>query len=124
VAWVRDRSLGILFLGLFLLTWIAQLVVQWLQFREDQLTHGERPEFWSSDFWVEFGQATFENWQSEFLQLGAFVILSAYLVYKGSSESPDSSERIEAKVDRLLAERGISVDEVESELPEMYRRTR
>ena len=122
--WVRDRSLGILFLGLFLLTWIAQLVVQWLQFREDQRTHGERPEFWSSDFWAEFGQATFENWQSEFLQLGSFVIAGAYLVYKGSSESPDSSERIEAKVDRLLAERGISVDEIERELPYKYRRTR
>jgi hypothetical protein len=124
VKWARDRSLGLFFLGLFLLTWIAQLVVQWLQFREDQRTHGERPEFWSTDFWVEFGQATFENWQSEFLQLGAFVIASAYFVYKGSSESPDSSERMEAKLDRLLAERGISVEEVERELPELYRRTR
>ena len=122
MTWVRDRSLGILFLGLFLSTWIAQLVMQWLQFSEDQRTHGERPEFWSADFWVAFGQATFENWQSEFLQLGAFVIAGAYLVYKGSSESPDSSKRIEAKVDRLLAERGISVDEVERELPYKYRR--
>jgi hypothetical protein len=31
---------------------------------------------------AEFWQATLENWQSEFLQLASFVILSAYLVYK------------------------------------------
>jgi hypothetical protein len=44
--------------------------------------------------------------------------------YSGSSASPDSSERIEAKVDRLLAERGISVGEFERELPYKFRRTR
>jgi hypothetical protein len=41
-----------------------------------------------------------------------------------ASESPDSSERIEAKVDRLLAECGITLDEVERGLPYKYRRTR
>jgi hypothetical protein len=123
-SWIRDRSLGLFFLGLFLLSWIAQLVVQWFQFRDEQLAHNAAPSFWSSEFWASFGQATLENWQSEFLQLGAFVIAGAYFVYKGSSESPDSAERIEAKIDELLAERGIVPAEVERRLPTKYQRTR
>ena len=44
--------------------------------------------------------------KSEFLQLAAFTIATAYLVYAGSSESPDSEERIEAKLDALLEQSG------------------
>jgi hypothetical protein len=86
VRWIRDRSLGLLFAVLFLATWAAQLVVQWFEFVDDQQAHDQPAAFWSSDFWVTFWQATLENWQSEFLQLGSFVIAAGYLVYKGSSE--------------------------------------
>ena len=34
-----------------------------------------------------FVEATFENWESEFLQMAAFVLLTAVLVQKGSAES-------------------------------------
>jgi len=34
-----------------------------------------------------FGEALFENWESEFLQMGMYVLLTAYLVQKGSAES-------------------------------------
>ena len=34
-----------------------------------------------------FIEATFENWESEFLQMGAYVLLTAYLMQRGSSES-------------------------------------
>ncbi|WP_202866032.1 DUF6766 family protein [Kribbella turkmenica] len=34
-----------------------------------------------------FGEAVFENWESEFLQMGMYVLLTAYLVQKGSAES-------------------------------------
>jgi hypothetical protein len=44
---------------------------------------------------VEFGQWTLENWQSEFLQLFSFVVVSAVLIHHGSSESKDGTERIE-----------------------------
>lgn len=47
------------------------------------------------DYVVEFSQSTMENWQSEFLQLFSFVLLSALLIHRGSGESRDSDERIE-----------------------------
>ncbi len=42
-----------------------------------------------------FIQATFENWESEFLQMSAYVVLTAFLIQRGSAESkdPDSPPR-------------------------------
>jgi len=44
---------------------------------------------------------TFENWQSEFLQLLSMVVLTAWLIHKGSAESRDSTDRMEAKIDEI-----------------------
>jgi membrane protein implicated in regulation of membrane protease activity len=52
---------------------------------------------------TEFLNAVMENWQSEFLQVLAFVVLATYLIHKGSPQSRDSQDRTEAKVDRILA---------------------
>jgi len=123
-SWIRDRSLGVLFVSLFLASWIAQLFLEWRVFVDHQREQGERAVFWSADFWEEFGQSTFENWQSEFLQLAAFTIATAYLVYVGSSESPDGDERVEAKLDALLEERGLDPVAVEATLPPKLRKTR
>lgn len=120
--WIRDRSLGIFFVSIFLVSWVGQLVVEWLDFENEQAQHGARAEFWSEPFWVGFWQSTLENWQSEFLQLTAFTIACAYLVYKGSSESSDSGERLEAKLDALLANGGLDPKDVEEKLPPKYRR--
>ena len=40
---------------------------------------------------------------SEFLQLAAFVVLTALLIFEGSAESKDSDDRLEAKVDVILS---------------------
>jgi hypothetical protein len=122
--WIRDRSLGILFVTLFLTSWIAQLYFEWQVFVDEQRAHGATATFWSTDFWDAFGQSTFENWQSEFLQLAAFTIATAYLVYKGSSESPDSEERLEAKLNALLEERGLDPKAIERTLPPKLQKTR
>ena len=122
--WVRDRSLGIFFVSLFLASWVAQLVFEWQVFADEQREHGGEARFWSADFWETFGQSTLENWQSEFLQLAAFTIAATYLVMKGSSESPDSDERVEAKLDALLQQQGIDPQAIERELPPKYRKTR
>jgi Domain of unknown function (DUF6766) len=53
------------------------------------------------DFVIEFGQSTLENWQSEFLQLFSFVVLSALLIHRGSGESKDSADRMEQKIDGI-----------------------
>lgn len=122
--WARDRSLGILFVSIFLVTWVGQLFVEWLDFVHEQSAHGATAIFWSEAFWVTFGQSTLENWQSEFLQLAAFTIGAAYFVFKGSSESPDGDERVEAKLDALLEQQGLDPKDVERSLPPKYRKTR
>ncbi|MGH3135597.1 MAG: DUF6766 family protein [Gaiellaceae bacterium] len=121
--WVRDRSLGIVFFSIFFVSWIGQLVFEWIDFVNEQADHGVTADFWSDAFWAAFGQSTLENWQSEFLQLAAFTIGGAYLVYKGSNESKDSGERIEAKLDALLGKSGLDPSEVEAELPPKFRRS-
>ena len=122
--WVRDRSLGIFFVSAFVTAWIAQLVLEWRVYAADQREHGRHAEFWSAGFWDSFGQSTLENWQSEFLQLAVFTIAAAYFVFKGSSESPDSSERVEHKLDALMERLGVDPSEVESSLPPKHRKTR
>lgn len=42
-----------------------------------------------------FIQATFENWESEFLQMGLYVLLTVFLYQKGSAESKDP-DKLEA----------------------------
>ena len=99
-------GLSLAFCLFFLVSWFAQGVAQWGQYSQDQRAHGEEPVV--SDYVIDFGQATLENWQSEFLQLFSFVVLSAVLIHKGSAESKDGDEemkaslrRIERRLDRL-----------------------
>ena len=122
--WIRDRALGVLFVSLFLASWAAQLFFEWQVYVFEQRSHDEWASFWSASFWEAFGQSTFENWQSEFLQLAAFTIATAYLVYKGSSESPDGEERLEAKLNALLEERGLDPQAIEESLPLKHQKTR
>jgi hypothetical protein len=100
---------------------MGQLVFEWFSFADEQQTHGEHAVFFSTEFWAAFWQSTLENWQSEFLQVSAFVIAAAYFVYKGSSESPDGEERLEAKVDALLRAHGLEPDDIDDALPEKFR---
>src|SRR4029453_6496881 len=57
-------------------------------YNEEQIAHGEPtvslPEYLTR---AAFGEATFENWESEFLQMGVYVLLTAWLVQRGSAES-------------------------------------
>lgn len=48
----------------------------------------------------EFLSALFENWESEFLQMAAYVVLTAILFQRGSSESrdPDAPDRPDDEV--------------------------
>jgi hypothetical protein len=95
---------------LFLLSWSGQFIAQVVTERNEAQQHGET--FQWADFWPQFLSSTFENWQSEFLQLVWQAIGLALLFLWGSSQSKESDERIEAKLDRLLEERGINPDGV------------
>jgi hypothetical protein len=51
-----------------------------------------------------------ENWQSELLQLFSFVVLAALFIHKGSSESKDSGEKVEASLRRIQEKVGTLLD--------------
>ena len=104
-------GLSLAFLALFVISWIAQGIAEWGTFVQEQRAHGAVARF--SDFLVTFGQSTFENWQSEFLQLFSFVVFSAILIHHGSAESRDGADRIEEavhRIERRLDEAGIGSD--------------
>jgi hypothetical protein len=95
----REFGLGLALMVLFFGTWVAHGVTQWQMYTDEQRVNGEPTEL--GDFAAEFGQATLENWQSEFLQLFSFVVLAALYVHKGSAESKDGEEKIEASLRRI-----------------------
>lgn len=87
-AWLRDRSLTLVMLGLFALFATGQILVGWAEYNQARSEHGEATIALRSYFAVGHPwEALFENWESEFLQMAAFVILTAYLYQKGSPES-------------------------------------
>jgi membrane protease YdiL (CAAX protease family) len=92
-------GLGLGLMILFFATWIAHGIAEWQVFTDEQREHGESTEF--GDFLGAYAQSTLENWQSEFLQLFAFVVLAALYVHKGSAESKDSDDRMEASLRRI-----------------------
>jgi hypothetical protein len=113
-AWIT----GAFFLISFALHWWFG----WTSFVNEQRSHGEMAEL--SAYLSEMGRDTFENWQSEFLQLLWQVVGLAYFLYVGSPSSKENDDRMEAKLDALLAivgkERG---EQIIAELDEKYLRT-
>ena len=84
---------------LFFVTWVGHGIAEWQAYTDEQRAHDEGASV--GDFVTAFSQSTLENWQSEFLQLFAFVSLSALYVHRGSAESKDGEERIEASLQRI-----------------------
>jgi hypothetical protein len=89
----RNNGLSFTLFAIFVLALIGQSVVGHHEYNEDQLEHG-RPkvayaEYLRSDHFLE---VTMENWESEFLQMFVFVVLTVFLFQKGSAESKDPDE--------------------------------
>ncbi|RZU53670.1 hypothetical protein EV385_5603 [Krasilnikovia cinnamomea] len=85
---LRDHSLGSVFGLLFLLALVGQAFAGHADFNAQQLTNGLPPVslgryLTSASFAVDVA----ENWQSEYLQFFLFIILTVWLVQKGSPES-------------------------------------
>jgi hypothetical protein len=98
------RGLGYAIALLFVLAWLVHLFTGWQEFVAEQAAHGEMAAVWGEDGYVWTWLArSFENIMSEFLQLAAFVVLTAFLIFEGSAESKDSDERLEAKVDAMMS---------------------
>lgn len=81
--------------ALFLLAIVAMGLTGWKAHNAVLIEHGGAPlgllEYLRSG---DFASAVFENWESEFLQMAAYVILTAFLFQRGSAESrdPDGKE--------------------------------
>jgi hypothetical protein len=90
---LRNNALSIVMFSLFALFWGGQSVAGWIHHNDEQEQHGRAPQTWTAYVTSgEFLESTAENWESEFFQMAAFVLLSAFLVQKGSSESKDPTE--------------------------------
>lgn len=86
--WAREHGLLLANLGCFLAFFVGMILSGAASYSEDQQAHGEPAvsvlEFLGTGAFVE---ATFENWESEFLQMAMYVVLTVFLFQKGSSES-------------------------------------
>jgi hypothetical protein len=93
--WGAVYLLAILFLG----SWLGQFFAQLTEFRSEQEEHGQA--FAWADYWPTFLASTFENWQSEWLQLvfqGILLLGAKHIIFRVDAED---LERLEAKVDKI-----------------------
>ena len=92
------HGLSIVLVALFAVSMAGQVWSGWYAYNEEQRAHG-KPAVTLGEYLGtgHFGEATFENWESEFLQMAFYVLLTVYLYQLGSSESkrPDMLELVD-----------------------------
>ena len=110
--WGAVYLLLILFAG----SWIGQFLFQLTEFRDEQQTHGEA--FTWMSYLPQFLASTFENWQSEWLQLVFQAILLLGAKHWLFQVDAEDMERIERKVDAVAERLGIDPDESQEPEPQ------
>jgi hypothetical protein len=97
---LRNNGLSLVLGTMFLVFLGAQSVVGHRHYNHEQAEHDQATvsylEYLRSDHFLE---ATMENWESEFLQMFFFIILTAFLYQKGSAESKDPNKTEETDED-------------------------
>ena len=87
---VRECSLSLVFGVLFLAALVGQAVAGWKQLNAEQVAEGlgrlTLPQYLTS---ADFAVDVAENWQSEYLQFLLYLLLTVWLVQKGSPESKE-----------------------------------
>lgn len=95
----RNNGLSVTLIGLFMVFQLGLSIVGLQQYNQEQSDHQQPTvtylEYISGPAFLE---ATMENWESEFLQMFGYVLLTAFLFQKGSAESKDPDK--EEPVDR------------------------
>ena len=95
---LRNHGLSLVLVVVFAGTMIGQTLTGYYEHNETQRDHGQ-PESAMGEYLKSghFWEATAENWESEFLQMAMFVLLTAWLYQKGSAESkdPDGEEPVD-----------------------------
>ena len=86
--WLRDRALTLALMAMFVVFLAAQLWTGFYELNGERRDDGQPPVTFAG--YLATGhpyEALFENWESEFLQMAVFVLLTTVLVQKGSPES-------------------------------------
>src|SRR6476661_3472373 len=101
---LRDNGLSLVLIALFVVFFVGQAVFGWLNYNDEQEEHLQ-PQIGFMQYLTTgaFGEAVFENWESEFLQMGLYVVLTAFLFQRGSSESKDPDKKEEVKAEPRTA---------------------
>lgn len=85
---MRRNGLSLVLLGLMLVCWTGQFLTGWAEKNKEREEEGKPAlsviQYSRSGHFI---QATFENWESEFLQMALYVLLTVSLRQMGSSES-------------------------------------
>ena len=88
MAWIRDRALTLALMAMFLLFLGGPVAHRIRGYNDEQAQHGQAAVT-MTDYLAtgHLWEALFENWESEFLQMAVFVLLTTFLIQKGSPES-------------------------------------
>jgi hypothetical protein len=98
--WLRENGLSIVLFGLFGVFLVGQGLTGWRTYNAEQREHDEQKVGLEAYLTTRhFVEATFENWESEFLQTACYVLLTVWLVQKGSSESKPLGGDLEKDAD-------------------------
>ena len=95
---LRNNGLSLVMFALFIATLLGMSVAGLRVYNQEQLDHDQATvgyaEYLTTDDFIE---VTFENWESEFLQMAAYVMLTVFLFQRGSAESkdPDNEEDVD-----------------------------
>src|SRR4030095_2074162 len=104
---LRENGLSVVFFLLFILSMIGQAYTGFQEHNKEQFEEGKSPASFGSYLTSgHFLQATFENWESEFLQMALFIFLTIYLYQKGSSESKSLEEEEEVEREPSATRKG------------------
>lgn len=108
-------------LAFFLVSIVGHWIFGWYAFVDDQKALHQPVEL--TPYLMEMGRDTFENWQSEFLQLIWQVVGLAYFLYVGSPASKENDDRAEAKLDALIRlQAGDKAEAILAEIDKHYLR--
>jgi hypothetical protein len=97
---LKNNGLTLVYLGLFFGTLFVMSVTGHHQYDSEQQDHGQPAvSYWAYLHTGDFVEGVFENWESEFLQMGTYVLFTAFLFQRGSPESKPIDEEFPQDVD-------------------------
>lgn len=93
-SWLRDHGLSLALLVIFILLLVGHALTGWRYYNQTRAEHRQAPTAFVDYLATgHFLESVGENWESEFLQMAAFVLMATVLYQRGSSESKDPDKR-------------------------------